>query len=183
MLSTSLSDLPERSECLYGRATIDQAMDRIAREISAELAGSHPLVLCVPQGGVIFSGHLLTRLNFPLQLDYIHATRYRGELQGQGLHWIATPTTPLKGRTLLLLDDIFDEGCTIAALRDYCLEQGAKRVLTAVLLKKNHPRPLASDPPEFIALEVDDRYVFGFGMDYEHEWRNANGVYALKEQI
>lgn len=156
-------------------------MDRIAREISNELANSHPLVLNVPHGGLVFSGHLLTRLNFPLQLDYIHATRYRGELQGRGLHWIARPDTPLEDRTVLLLDDIFDEGHTMAALREYCLEQGARQVMTAALLIKNHLRPVACDPPEFVALEVDDRYVFGFGMDYEHEWRNANGVYALKE--
>jgi hypoxanthine phosphoribosyltransferase len=157
-------------------------MNRIALKISNELASSHPLVLNVPHGGLIFSGHLLTRLNFPLQLDYIHATRYSGELHGKGLRWVAKPETPLQGRVVLLLDDIFDEGNTLAALREYCVEQGAERVLAAVLLKKNHARPIASSPPEFIALEVDDRYVFGFGMDYEHEWRNANGIYALKEQ-
>jgi len=181
MSSSPHSDLIARSECLYDRKAIDRAMDRIALEINDELAGSHPLVLNVPHGGLIFSGHLLTRLNFPLQIDYIHATRYRGELQGKGVRWVAKPGRSLKGRTVLLLDDIFDEGCTMSALRQYCLDEGAERVLVAVLIKKNHPRSVASKPPEFIALEVDDRYVFGFGMDYEHEWRNANGVYALKE--
>ena len=156
-------------------------MDRIAKEISDELAKSHPLVLNVPHGGLIFSGHMLTRLNFPLQLDYIHATRYRGALQGKGIRWVAKPGTSLKGRTILLLDDIFDEGYTLSALRQFCLAEGAERVLAAVLIKKNHARPVASNPPEFVALEVGDRYVFGFGMDYEYEWRNANGVYALKE--
>lgn len=180
--SPQYPDLLERSECLYGRDALDQAMDRIAREISAELADSHPLVLNVPHGGLIFSGHMLTRLNFPLQIDYVHATRYRGELQGKGVRWVAKPGTPLKGRTVLLLDDIFDEGYTLAALRQFCLDEGAERVLAAVLIKKNHARPVASNPPEYSALEVGDRYVFGFGMDYEHEWRNANGVYALRNE-
>ncbi len=174
--------LLEHAECLYERDALDLAMDRIAGEISDVLADSHPLVLSVPQGGWVFSGHLLTRLNFPLQVDYIHATRYRGALQGSGIHWLAKPSTPLKDRTVLLLDDIFDEGHTMAALRQYCLDEGVERVLVAVLIKKHHPRPVASDPPEFVALEVGDRYVFGFGMDYEHEWRNANGVYALLEK-
>jgi len=182
MSSSAHSDLIARSECLYDRKAIDHAMDRIAVEINDELANSHPLVLNVPHGGLIFSGHLLTRLNFPLQIDYVHATRYRGELQGKGVRWVAKPGRSLKGRTVLLLDDIFDEGYTMSALRQYCLDEGAKRVLVAVLIKKNHPRSVASEPPEFIALEVDDRYVFGFGMDYEHEWRNANGVYALRNE-
>ena len=179
--SPQYPDLLQRAECLYERAALDQAMDRIAREISDKLAERYPLVLNVPHGGLIFSAHMLTRLNFPLQLDYIHATRYRGELQGKGIRWVATPGTPLEGRTILLLDDIFDEGYTLSALRQFCLDEGAERVLAAVLIKKHHARPVAANPPEFVGLEVGDRYVFGFGMDYECEWRNANGIYALKE--
>jgi len=175
-------DLLQHSECLFDRQSIDHAIDRLADDVNEKLAGRYPVTLNVPHGGLIFSGHLLPRLRFPLQIDYAHATRYRGKLRGQGIHWVAKPGIPLRDRTVLLLDDIFDEGFTMSALREYCLEQGAEQVLVAVLIKKNHARPIASDPPEFVALEVPDRYVFGFGMDYKHEWRNANGIYVVKER-
>jgi hypoxanthine phosphoribosyltransferase len=167
-------------DCLYDRGAIDTALDRMAADISAKLADKHPLMLCVLHGGLIFSGHLLTRLQFPLQQDYIHATRYRGQLEGhEKLEWLASPHTSLKDRTVVLLDDILDEGFTLEAIREACLLDGAKAVFTAVLLKKNHPRPVAALKADFVGMEVGDRYVFGFGMDYKHEWRNANGIYAV----
>ena len=140
------------------------------------------MALCVLHGGLIFTGHLLTRLQFPLQQDYIHATRYCGQTTGEGLKWLAPPHESLENRTILLLDDIFDQGYTMQAIRDYCLAAGAAAVYSAVLLTKNHPRDKAEMRPDFVGLEVEDRYVFGFGMDYELLWRNANGIYAMTTQ-
>lgn len=171
-----------QAECLYDRKAIDTALDKIATEIIQQLADKNPLVLCVLHGGLIFSGHLLTRLPFLLQQDYIHATRYCGKQQGGELNWLAPPHESLNGRVILLLDDIFDQGNTLQAIRDYCLAEGAANVYSAVLLKKNHQRSKKIMSPDFVGLEVDDRYVFGFGMDYEHQWRNANGIYALPEE-
>lgn len=178
----SPDDFIHQAECLYDRKNIDAALDKIAVDITNELADKNPLVLCVLHGGLIFSGHLLTRLAFPLQQDYIHATRYCGKQQGNKLNWLAPPHESLNGRVILLLDDIFDQGNTMQAIRDYCLAEGAAEVYSAVLLKKNHQRPKTIMQPDFVGLEVNDRYVFGFGMDYEHQWRNANGIYALPEE-
>jgi len=171
------------AELVYSREQIDDALDRLADDIAAELAEKFPLVVSVLNGGLIVAGHLLTRLEFPLQLDYIHATRYRGARSGgETLHWLAPPHTDLTDRHVLLGDDIFDEGHTLAALERYCREQGVASVASAVLLRKRHPRPVAEMTPAFVALEVDDRYVFGFGMDVDHEWRNANGIYAINNE-
>ena len=170
------------ADCIYNRDEIDAALDTLAGKITASLQDKNPLVITVLNGGLIMAGHLITRLAFPLELDYIHATRYRGaQTGGDKLHWLAPPHTDLAGRHVLLLDDIFDEGYTLEALEQYCRNKGAASVDSAVLLKKKHPRPVADITPTFVALEVVDRYVFGFGMDLEHEWRNANGIYALRE--
>lgn len=179
---TDLTSLtPAQADCLYDRATIDEALDAQARLLTERLERSNPLAMVVLHGGLIYAGHLLTRLNFRLQQDYIHATRYRGEQTGGSeLHWLAAPHSELSGRSILLLDDIFDEGHTLKAIMDYCLENGAKEVVTAVLLTKQHDRGIAMKP-DYSALEVEDRYVFGFGMDLHHSWRNANGIYAVKE--
>ncbi len=169
------------AELIYSRAQIDAALDELADAITGRLAQRFPLVVSVLNGGLIVAGHLLTRLDFPLEVDYVHATRYRGARTGADrLHWLAPPHNALADRHVLLIDDIFDEGHTLAALEKYCADKGAASVASAVLLKKNHPRPVAAMTPAFIALEVEDRYVFGFGMDVDHEWRNANGIYAVK---
>lgn len=174
-----MNQLIDQAECIYDRASIDAAIDQIAEQITRQLAEKNPLVLCVLHGGLIFSGHLLTRLNFPLQQDYIHASRYGGLTFGEGLKWLAPPHESLEGRNILLLDDIFDQGFTLQAIRDYCLAASASAVHSAVLLTKNHTREKADMKPDFSGLQVEDRYVFGFGMDYELQWRNANGIYAI----
>ena len=172
---------PVGAEPVFTRQDIDAALDRLAARLTADLADSHPVALTVLHGGLVFAGHLLPRLAFRLTTDYVHATRYRGAQRGSELVWIARPATALAGRTVLLLDDIYDEGFTLESLVDFCRDMGAARVVSAVLLRKHHHRPTAALQPDYHALEVDDRYVFGFGMDIHHEWRNANGIYAVPQ--
>lgn len=169
----------EDADLIHSFEKIDEAMTRMANEISDKLADSNPVVICLLKGGLVLSGQLLPRLGFPLQLDYVHATRYCDKTEGGSLHWIARPSMSVKDRTVLLLDDIFDEGHTLAAIHDYCLAIGAKEVQSAVLLDKVHGRK-ASLIVDYIGLTVPDRYVFGFGMDYKGYLRNANGIYAVK---
>lgn len=164
---------------LHGPGAIHAALDRMALEITAELDGELPVVLCVLTGGIIPTGHLLTRLSFPLEIDYLHATRYRGETSGAEVHWIAEPGISLQGRTVLVIDDILDEGQTLADVLAYCKSSGAARTYSAVLIQKRHDRRAADVRADFVGLEVVDRYVFGFGMDYKGYLRNHNGIYAL----
>jgi hypoxanthine phosphoribosyltransferase len=152
----------------------------MARAITRELAERDPLVVCLMKGGLVPFGMLLPKLQFPLQVDYIHATRYGNRLQGSDLEWIAGPFIPPADRTVLLVDDILDEGTTLAAIEDYYRKHGARDVYKAVMVKKQRPRTLAVDA-EFIGLMVPDRYVFGFGMDYKGYLRNAPGIYAVAE--
>ncbi|WJW76757.1 hypoxanthine-guanine phosphoribosyltransferase [Thiohalobacter sp. IOR34] len=168
------------SDQLYSPAEIEATLDRLAGEISARLAGSNPIVLSVMTGGLVFAGRLLPRLQFPLQLDYLHATRYRGGTRGGELHWFCRPTLPLSGRTLLILDDILDEGLTLEAILDDCRRAGAAAVYSAVLVRKCHDRCADHVCADFVGLEVEDRYVFGCGMDYHDYHRNLPGIHAVK---
>jgi hypoxanthine phosphoribosyltransferase len=180
MSSTDLQWVMDSSECLFNEQQIAAALDVMAAEITARLAESNPLLLCVMNGGIVVTGHLAPRLKFPLQIDYIHATRYREQLTGSELHWRVTPATALAGRVVLVVDDIFDEGETLAAIRRWCLEQGAAAFYSAVLVDKQHDRKCAElRCADFSALDVPDRYVFGYGMDYKGYWRNAPGIFAV----
>jgi hypoxanthine phosphoribosyltransferase len=131
-------------------------------------------------GGVVLTGKLLTRLNFPLTLDAINASRYRNQTRGGEINWIQKPRTDLKNRTVLIVDDILDEGITLRAIYEYCREQGASSIYSAVLINKNlnHTKPIRAD---FVGLEAENRYIFGYGMDYKGYLRNAAGIYACKE--
>jgi hypoxanthine phosphoribosyltransferase len=129
----------------------------------------------------IFGGQLLTRLSFPLQVDYLHASRYGDNIQGDVLDWRVQPFIDLKNRCVLIVDDILDEGKTLLEIMAYCKNQGANKVLTAVLTDKVHKRKATQNlKADFCGLKLEDRFVFGFGMDYQGYWRNAPGIYAVK---
>ena len=169
----------EQAELLFDTASIEAAIDTLADRLSERLGNGAPLVLCVMQGGLMFSGRIMSRLPLAAEFDYIHATRYGHNTTGEALEWLAYPKQPLTGRTVLLLDDILDEGYTLAAIERHCREQGADEVISAVLVRKKHDRMKADIRCDFVALEVDDRYVFGYGMDYKGKLRHLDQIYAL----
>ena len=175
------ADVWSRAQLLYPPAAVESALDRVADAISQLLRGRDPLVITVMHGGLITAGKLLPRLQFPLRVDYIHATRYRERTSGGELNWLRRPGTPLTGQTVLLVDDILDEGITLAAIAHSCREAGAQEVFCAVLVEKRHDRGNGF-VADFVGLQVADRYVFGYGMDYKGYLRNADGIYAVTEE-
>jgi len=175
-----IKNIQETADLLYNEQQVESALDKMAKQINELLADLNPLILCVINGGIVVAGKLITRLTIPLTLDAINATRYQNNTLGGNVEWLLKPKTPIKNRNLLIIDDILDEGLTLLAIKDYCLEQGAASVYSAVLLDKNLGRvkPVSAD---FIGLEVENRYLFGYGMDYKGYLRNAPGIYACKE--
>ena len=168
----------KEADLIYSLQQIEQALDAMAREISSHISETNPIVICVMNGGLAPAARLILRLDFPLRFDYLHATRYRGETSGGALHWIKRPCESLKGQVVLIVDDIFDEGITLAAIADLCQKEGAKAIYSAVLVEKKIQRSVEFRP-DFIALEVENRYVFGYGMDYKGYLRNVPGIYAV----
>ncbi|HEX2548714.1 MAG TPA: hypoxanthine-guanine phosphoribosyltransferase, partial [Gammaproteobacteria bacterium] len=143
----------EQSECLYDLKAVEVALDQMAKEMTQQLQHKNPLILCVMIGALIPAGHLLTRLNFPLEVDYIHATRYLNTTRGGDLHWLVEPRQSLKGRSVVIVDDILDGGITLSAIIDYCNQAGAKEVYTAVMVNKIRQRdPGVNFDPNFVGL-------------------------------
>lgn len=167
------------ADLIQSAEAVNAALDRLAGEITVRLRDAHPLVLTVMGGAVVFAGQLLPRLLFPLECDYVHVTRYDNGTSGGELKWVRETHLPVTGRTVLILDDILDEGITLAGIRHRLLEQGAAECLTAVLADKDirRAKPVAAD---FVGLTLPNRYVFGCGMDVEGAWRNLPAIYALR---
>ena len=172
--------LLEDADLICDAKMVNAAVERVAEEITREMRDSVPLVLSVMGGGVVFCGQLLPRFRFPLEFDYVHVTRYRGATTGGDIEWIVRPRTSVAERTVLVIDDILDEGHTLAEIRKWLLDNGAKNVYTAVFADKKleSEKPVAAD---FVGITVPDRYVFGFGMDVRDAWRNLPAIYALKK--
>ncbi len=166
----------DRAECLVTQDAMEQAIDRMAEAISERLAGTDPLVLCVMSGGVIAAGLLLPRLNFQLRLDHVHVARYRGTTSGGELVWHYRPTEAIRGEQVLIVDDILDEGVTLDAIVRACRDDGAAGIHTAVLVEKRRPHVCEAD---FVGVQVPDRYLFGYGLDYKTYFRNVPGVFAV----
>ena len=173
------NDILQQAELLYPADQVQASLHKVAQQINAVLADKHPLVLSVMGGAVVFTGQLLPLLNFPLDFDYVHVSRYGDARHGGAMHWKVSPRENVRGRVVLVLDDILDEGHTLAALRQRVMELGASRFYSAVFADKRHGRakPIHAD---FVGMELPDRFVFGYGMDIEGAWRNLPAIYAVK---
>ena len=168
------------SDLIASADEVRAAVQRLADEIEKELSKKYPLVLAVMGGAVVFAGQILPLLRFPLDFDYVHASRYGAMTRGSAIEWRVRPPALVRGRQVLVLDDILDHGETMHAIRNGLLELGAQSVRCAVLVEKvlKDPKPIK---PDFVGLQIPDRFVFGCGMDAKGFWRNLPEIRAMKE--
>ena len=177
---SKINQVYSRSSCIYTKEDIDKALDAMAEKITEKLADKNPVIICVMIGGLIPVGNLLLRLNFPLEIDYVHATRYRGATSGGEIQWKARPKIDLRDRVVLVVDDILDGGVTLQAIVNEFSAIGAKEVYSAVIVDKYEKRVEGGlKDADFVGLPVGDHYVFGFGMDYKEYLRNIPGIYKV----
>ena len=176
-----ISNALSQADCLWSEQQLQWVYEEMAGQISNDLADRNPLVLCVMNGGLFLTAELLRRLSFPLLLNYVHATRYHDELQGGQIDWIHFPVDRVKGRQVLIVDDILDIGITLKAIQQACLDAGAVDVKSAVLAIKQHDRQIPDVEADYVGVSLEDRYVFGCGMDYKGYHRNLTAIYAVKD--
>lgn len=172
----------DQADCLASESQVSDALDRMAGQIARDYADRIPVLVGVMVGGVMPLAWLVQRLDIPLQVDYLHATRYRGGIRGGELDWIAHPRENLAGRDVIIVDDILDEGITLAAVKQALLKEGANSIRVAVLVRKSHDRNLSGLEADYEGIVVPDRYVFGCGMDYQEYFRQYPAIYALAEE-
>ena len=184
MSNGKLADAMRNAELLYDEQALDGVIGEMADAIAADYSSDDipPLFVTVMKGGLHFAARLsfaLAGRGLDVEFDYLHATRYRGRTSGSGLAWLHRPETPMRGRRVLLVDDILDEGYTLQAVQRWCEDQNARDVRIAVLTEKRHDRRIEGVEADYCGVEVPDRYVFGYGMDYHEQGRNLPAIYAL----
>jgi len=167
----------EKSDCLFTESEVEDAISTIGNALNNDLDNKNPIFVCIMTGGTVPFAKLLMKFRSPCEIDYVHATRYKGDTAGSNLEWISGPLIDPKGRVVVLIDDIFDEGITLAGIVDKYIELQASEIKTAVLVQKEKEREVDLKM-DYVGLNVPDRYVFGYGMDYKGYLRNIAGIYA-----
>ena len=174
----TIQALIRKSSVIYSEIEIKKVIKNIADQVNQTIKTDELYVLCVMNGALIFAGQLLPRLEKNIQYSYIHATRYAASLTGGPIHWLVKPPIDIEGKTVLILDDILDEGITLREIAATCLAMKAKAIFTAVLFDKEIAKE-KSYLPNFIGLKVPNRFVFGYGLDCKGLGRNLPHLYAL----
>jgi len=167
------------AKCLYDENSVERSIVQVANKIADDYSSKTPLLIGLMKGAMVFMGRLLTRLPLPLHTDFCHATRYQGEVKGGDIVWKHYPSLPVKDRHILFVDDIFDEGKTLAGCVAWARAQGAASVESVVLVDKQHDRKTSGHRPQYVGLQVPDEFVVGYGMDYKDYFRNVNGVFSI----
>jgi hypoxanthine phosphoribosyltransferase len=183
MTDTDLEDIRRaraEADLLYSKEQIDDAVRAMGNRITDRLGSDLPLLLVTMTGGLVPAALLLPHLDFPLQLDYIHLTRYGNALSGGEINWLKRPPSHVSGRSVLIIDDLLDLGLTLQSAVEECERLGAREVMTAVLVHKEVANRPGLRQTDFHALSTPDRYLFGYGMDYKSWWRNGPGIYAVR---
>jgi len=171
------------ANCLFDAEIVSQGISALAEKVALKCEDNFPLVLCVMNGGLYLTGQLLRHWEFPLTVDYVHATRYRLATLGRDVLWKAYPQNEMRDRHVLIIDDIFDQGYTLEEVRSYCLRHGAKSCQSVFLIRKTHDRKKADIQPDYVGLECGDCYVYGAGMDLNGHFRNLSSIYAIDEKV
>lgn len=178
-----IREVQRHAKLLISKDTIDAAFLRLAYDVTQALQDTGPIVITLMNGGLFTASELCLRLNFPLEMDYIHATRYDGAVTGDSIKWRKEPSSNLQNRVILLIDDILDGGITLKHAQEYCLAKGAEAVYTLALLDKVSARlPEGLKKADFTGLEIPNEYVFGYGLDYHNYLRNVAGIYAVAKE-
>ena len=178
--SSELQKIQEEADLIFSAHQIAVAIENMALNLEERIQDKNAVILCVMNGGLITTSDLLRNMQCEMRLDYLQVARYRDKTVGGSLHWHKEPQLSLEDQTVVLVDDIYDEGYTLEEVVSYCKRKGAKEVITAVLLLKQKSDRQVKMQPDIYGLEVTDRYVFGYGMDYKGYLRNLPSIYAVK---
>jgi hypoxanthine phosphoribosyltransferase len=172
-------EIHNSADLLFDSQAVDQGIAELAAKVAKDCEKEFPLVLCVMNGGLYLTGQLLRHWDFPMTVDYVHATRYRLATLGKDVLWKTYPQNEIKGRNVIIVDDIFDQGYTLEEVKSYCLKHGAKKCISVFLIRKTHDRKTANIQPDYVGLECGDCYVYGAGMDLNGYFRNLSSIHFV----
>jgi len=180
MTEINLREILENSTLIADKREVEAAVEFLGEAVNAHYGDREIILLIVMTGAVMPAAWLAAKLKMPVQMDFVHATRYAGQTEGGEIEFRVPPRLNLEGHDVLIIDDIYDIGLTLQMIEGYCESRGANSVNSAVLVRKIHDRETTGTLPRFIGMEVEDKYIFGCGMDVYENWRHLDEIRALE---
>lgn len=169
------------------QADLEKAIDKVAESLNADYkdAKDVPLLLCVLNGAIMFTSELMKRITFPCQLVAVKLSSYEGVKTTGTVKTLMDITTDVKGRRVIIVEDIVDTGTTVIALQKLLAEKGADSSVICTMLFKEaafrRAHGTAVPGPEYKALTIEDKFILGYGLDYDELGRNLPDIYILDE--
>ena len=180
MTETNPREILKSSTLIADKQEVAAAVKFLGEIVNAHYGDREIILLIVMTGAVMPAAWLAAELKMPVQMDFVHATRYAGQTEGGEIEFRVPPRLNLEGHDVLIIDDIYDIGLTLQMIEGYCESRGARSVNSAVLVRKVHDRETTGTLPKFIGMEVEDKYIFGCGMDVYENWRHLDEIRALE---
>jgi hypoxanthine phosphoribosyltransferase len=166
---------------LISQQQINERVAGMAREIETEFAGSDLIALCVLKGAMFFCADLVRQMTMDVALDFIQISSYGNQKYSSGVVTILKePQLDMRGKNVLIVEDIIDSGLSIREVTTYIESRGAAKVKTAAFLDKPKARKVAFTP-DYVGFSIDPQFVIGYGLDFAEKYRNIPEVQVLSE--
>ena len=167
-----------QTETLLGAGALRARVAELGAEISRWVKSlpEPPVALWLAEGALVFAADLIREIDADIEVESLRASSYGAGLRSSGEVKFQADFSRFGGRAVLLIDDIFDTGLTLASARAKLAEAGAAPVRACVLLRKKCAGASAFPPPDYVGFEIPDKFVFGYGLDFAGKFRNKKQI-------
>ena len=171
-----MPDQDYQLKVLISREEIKNTVAKLANEIEEDYRGKHPLLICVLKGSFVFMADLIRQLDLPVEIDFIKLCSYGVGMKSSGeVKVVQRPKTPVKGRDVLVIEDIVDTGLTLSFLLNYLRREKPASLKVCVLTDK----PSCRKSPvsiEYLGFTLPNKFVVGYGLDFDQKFRNLPDI-------
>ena len=174
---------PDIQEVLVTEEQLQKRIEELGRELTQQYKDKNPVIVGVLQGGVVFFADMVRRIQVPCQFDFMWISSYEGTESTGQMVVKKDISTDIRGRHVLILEDIFDTGNSLQFVRDYLLAKGPASLKICTLLDKPERRnPQVTVQPEYVGFTIPNAFAVGYGLDYNERYRNLPYVGVLKPE-
>lgn len=174
---------PDIEEVLISAEEIDAAVKRLGQELTKDYQDKNPVVVCILRGSVVFLADLVRQMQCPLEIDFMDLSSYGGGMESSGqVKILKDLDTDVAGRHVIIVEDIVDTGNTLAKIHDLFLHRQAESVKVVSFLNKPERRT-ANVTVDYVGVEIPDKFVVGYGMDFDEQYRGLPYIGILKPSV
>ena len=173
--------MEERLESLFSQREIEEAVSRLAEEISRDYQGKRPLLIGVLKGAFVFLADLVRHLSIPVEIDFVRLSSYGSQMETSGIVRMGKDIeSDIEGRDVIIVEDIVDTGLSLRSLRDHLLARKPSSLRICALVDKKARRQVEIDV-DYVGFEMEEGFIVGYGIDYDERYRQLPEIYVVQK--